>query len=161
MFIEQWHILGLLWVWLLIPEWNHLSSTKEAWHLQGPVLAVSSFGFRVSGNRVSERRKEIFTEHGLCQIYGILGNLLTPRGFLVRSFRQRHFGWLPWRWGSEAKMLPFQVPPPISCTPGSQMVMLVYVSKTYFLVSAYFLPCCKDILFIWDGQVCNWKSSLL
>lgn len=41
------------------------------------MLAVSSFGFRVSGDRVSERRKEI-----LCQIRGILGNLLTPKGFL-------------------------------------------------------------------------------
>lgn len=52
----------------------------KAWTLQGPELGVNRFGVKVrSGVGVSDGRKVIFLEHGLCHFHGILGSTLNPK----------------------------------------------------------------------------------
>ena len=52
----------------------------KAWTLQGPELGVNRFGVKVrSGDGVSDGRKVIFLEHGLCHFHGNLGSTLNPK----------------------------------------------------------------------------------
>lgn len=63
------------------------------------MLGMSSFGVRVrSGDRVSEGRKEMFTEHELCLILGILGSSLTPKMILGFQLQAAAF------WGAALEM---------------------------------------------------------